>query len=202
MRHDVFVALADRAEDGEVGVVGLEPIDPGRQIADYDVAHAVDLIVAARKETPVVPGVVEAKGLHLGQVVRIETLEIGHLRPELLADGGLEARLEDDVFFGLLNDVEVSNVRIHIGIDADPVHVVMAVNVRVGLKPEFLPPARDERGPEKIRDGQAVRLFVPQRLFDAFELGETGRGACDRHEKLLKANFTSWSPACFPSFDI
>ena len=181
MRQTVSCPSQIPPNRGEVLVVGLQTVGPGRKVPRDDVPDAADLVVAGHIVSPIVPGIVEAEGGHLLEVVGVEALEVGHLRAELLADRGLEARLQDHVLLGLLDHLEILDVRIHVGVQADPVEVVVAIDVRVRGEAELVPPAVQEGRPVEIGERDPVAFAMAQGLAEAIELGEALLGAMHGH---------------------
>jgi len=178
-----LVPLEDRAVDGKVRMYGVDRIDPGRAVAGYHITDAGYLVVAAGEEATIVPGVVKLKGCHLLQGIGLEMLEVRHLYAFAPADDGLETGLQDGVVVLFLYDFERLDVRIHVGNGADPVQVVVPVDVGVCWQTEFLLPAGDEGRPEKIAYRNPVGLFMAEGLVHPVQLEQAGSGSlqCGHH---------------------
>src|ERR1019366_8698887 len=76
-------------------------------------------------------------------------------------------------YFGivLLQNLELFDVRIHVGIELHPVEIVVAIDVRAGREIEFLAPALEEAAPKEVADRHTIGFLMAQRRFHASQFG-------------------------------
>ncbi len=174
-----FVALADTAVDGNIGMGGFHRLDPRGRVALERIADSGDLVVTGAKVAALVPGVLELERAHLLDGVRLEG-EIGrHGQVEPLANHRAVAGAYRDLLLAFRQDLELADVRVHVRDRHHPVEVVVAVDIRVRCQAEFLTPAFQEAAPEEVAHRHAVRLLVPQRLVHPVELRQAPGRSCD-----------------------
>ena len=143
--------LGDAAVDREVRAQRRDGLDPRRAVALEAVTDPGDLVVARLEVAPPIVGVVELEGLHLLDAVRLPADLLRHGQVEALADGGLEAGLDDDLLVVLADRLEGPDVGVHVGDGDDEVEVVVVVGVRVCGQPQLAAPALPEASPRRSR---------------------------------------------------
>ena len=124
-------ALAHAAVDGDIGPERLDRLHPGRRVPLEAVAHARNLVVARREETPAVARIVELGRFEFLQRIDLPGDELRHGAIELLPHDCSVARLDYDFVGRLLDRLERADPGVHVRHRGDPIQVVVVIWVGV-----------------------------------------------------------------------